>query len=89
LTQMPSPGPLFALADSNVRRDDVMRLSGQTRQVAAALQRGERIGMEWADLHQVKRLAARIKDLRDAGWVIRSERDPATKCAVYWMEVGK
>jgi site-specific DNA-methyltransferase (adenine-specific) len=26
--------------------------------------------------------------LEDAGWVIRSERDPATKCAVYWMEVG-
>ena len=75
----------FRPTDPNVRPADKDRLTGQNAEVLAALQAGVRIGAAWADEHGVRRLAARVRDLRERGHVIRSERDPETNCEVYFL----
>ncbi len=80
----PDPKPV----DPNIRADDRDRLSTQCRVLLAALLRGERLTpLSASESYGVLRLAARVWDLRQAGYAVKSERDPVTKCEVYWLEI--
>ena len=89
----PEPQPIeywraIQPVDPNVQPPDVPRLTGQNATVLEWLQSGERVTPRTAFERGVTRLAARIHDLKSAGYRVRSDID-SSRCAVYWMEVGK
>lgn len=72
-------------ADPNVRATDLPRLTGQNADLLAWLQAGERVTPRTAYERGITRLAARVHDLKAAGYDVKSDYDAGSKCAVYWM----
>lgn len=65
----PTPPPLFA-----VTTEDTKRLARQTREVLKRLQAGEKLTPTLALSFGCQRLAARVNELRDAGYAITTRR---------------
>ncbi len=84
----PVPEPTPPAVDPNIADlpDDPTRLSGQNGVVLGMLKAGERLTPQAAYCLGITRLAARIHDIRKAGYSVQSEYDTAAKCAVYWLE---
>lgn len=74
----PTPPPLFAASV------DHPRLTGQNAEVLRRLQAGERLTPMVALSFNCTRLAARILDVRAAGYAVESKRQGVT--SVYWIE---
>jgi len=69
--------------DPNVRAVDVPRLTGQNAQIVCLMKQRGSIDARDAQAIGVWRLAARIGDIRGAGYVIESKINETTKLAVY------
>jgi hypothetical protein len=89
--QPPPPPPLFAQAqpvppsDPHVREQDRAALTGQNAAILAMLRKGPvtpAMALEQIGCH---RLAARIRDLRKAGYAIDGEYTYGTRVMVYTL----
>jgi len=89
MSQTPPPADsLWSVppADPNVHVADLPRLTGQNALVLDLLRAGDRLTPREAyEQHAITRLAARVYDLRRAGFDVKSDYDTKQKCAVYWL----
>lgn len=81
----PTPTPTPKPVDPNVRPQDIKHLTGQNAQLLDWLMDGERVTARTAYDRGMQRLAARVHDLRKAGYRVRDDYSAADKCAVYWI----
>lgn len=90
MTQLPPPADsLWARpVDPSIHPDDIARVTGQNRRVLELLAKGVTLTPDNARAIGVTRLAARVNDLRNHGFKIKTRRNPETKCAIYWLEVS-
>lgn len=80
------PAPVKPV-DPNLHHDDVARVKGQNERVLARLREGWLGPGEAFAVMGISRLAARIRDCREAGYAIVDRRNDETKCQEYRLAV--